>query len=72
MSTQPGKRTAYIKVTLNKRNVESLKSAEKPFIAWDDKLTASAFESNPPAFAPISSTTVSATAGEKPPTGAWS
>ena len=39
MSTQAGKRTAYIKVTLNKRNVESLKSAEKPFIAWDDKLT---------------------------------
>ena len=39
MSAQAGKRTAYIKVTLNKRNVESLKSAEKPFIAWDDKLT---------------------------------
>jgi len=39
MSTQAGKRTAHIKVTLNKRNVESLKPAEKPFIAWDDKLT---------------------------------
>ena len=34
MSTQAGKRTANLKVTLNKRNVESLKSAEKPFIAW--------------------------------------
>ena len=39
MSTQSGKRTASVKVTLNKRNVESLKSADKPFIAWDDKLT---------------------------------
>ena len=39
MSTQPRKRTANLKVTLNKRNVESLKSAEKPFIAWDDKLS---------------------------------
>ena len=26
-------------MTLNKRNVESLKPADKPFIAWDDKLT---------------------------------
>ena len=39
MSTQTGKRTANLKVTLNKRNVESLKPADKPFIAWDDKLT---------------------------------
>ena len=39
MSTQAGKRTANLKVTLSKRNVESLKSEEKPFIAWDEKLT---------------------------------
>ena len=39
MSTQTGKRTANLKVTLNKRNVESLNPADKPFIAWDDKLT---------------------------------
>ena len=39
MSTQSGKRTANLRVTLNKRNVESLKSTDKPFIAWDDKLT---------------------------------
>ena len=39
MSTQSGKRTANLKLTLNKRAVESLKPADKPFIAWDDKLT---------------------------------
>ena len=39
MSTQPGKRTAQIKLTLNKRSVEALRPAEKPFIAWDDRLT---------------------------------
>ena len=39
MSTQSGKRTANIKLTLNKRSVEALCPAEKPFIAWDDRLT---------------------------------
>ena len=39
MSTQSGKRTANIKLTLNKRTVEALSPAEKPFIAWDDRLT---------------------------------
>ena len=39
MSTQPGKRTANLKITLNKRNVEALKPGGKPFIAWDDRLT---------------------------------
>ena len=38
MST-PGKKTARRKLTLNKRAVEALRPAEKPFIAWDDKLT---------------------------------
>ncbi len=39
MSTQTGKRTANLKLTLNKRNVEALKPRHKPFIAWDDRLT---------------------------------
>ena len=39
MSTQSGKRTAQIKLTLNKRSVDALKPADKPFIAWDDRLT---------------------------------
>ena len=39
MSTQSGKRTANLKLTLSKRAVEALKPADKPFIAWDDKLT---------------------------------
>ena len=39
MSTQPAKRTANVKLTLNKRAVDALKPANKPFIAWDDKLT---------------------------------
>ena len=39
MSTQTGKRTAQRKITLSKRAVEALEPEEKPFIAWDDKLT---------------------------------
>jgi len=39
MSTQTGKRIANLKITLNKRNVEALAPGEKPFIAWDDRLT---------------------------------
>ena len=39
MSTQSGKRTAQVKLTLNKRSVDALKPADKPFIAWDDRLT---------------------------------
>ena len=39
MSTNSGKRTANVKLTLSKRTVEGLKPGEKPFIAWDDKLT---------------------------------
>ena len=39
MSTLPGKRTAIRKLTLSKRTVEALKPSEKPFIAWDAKLT---------------------------------
>ncbi|MDE0386839.1 MAG: integrase arm-type DNA-binding domain-containing protein [Defluviicoccus sp.] len=39
MSTQTGKRVAQIKLTLNKRSVDALKPADKPFIAWDDRLT---------------------------------
>ena len=39
MSTQSAKRTARLKITLNKRTVEALAPADKPFIAWDDKVT---------------------------------
>ena len=38
MKTLTGKRTARVSLTLNKRNVEALEPADKPFIAWDDKL----------------------------------
>ena len=39
MSSPVGKRVANLKLTLNKRAVEGLKPADRPFIAWDDKLT---------------------------------
>ena len=39
MSTQSGKRVARLKLTLNKRSVEALRPGDKPFIAWDDRLT---------------------------------
>ena len=39
MSTQTGKRTANLKMTLSKRSVEALVPADKPFIAWDYGLT---------------------------------
>ena len=39
MSTPIGKKTANLKMTLNKRSVEALKPGDKPFIAWDDRLT---------------------------------
>ena len=39
MSTPPGKRTAHLGMTLDKRNVDALVPADKLFIAWDDRLT---------------------------------
>ena len=33
-----GKRTARVKLTLTKRTVENLQPAQKPWIAWDDRL----------------------------------
>ena len=39
MDTNTGKRTAKVRTTLSKRTVDALKPAEKPWIAWDDKLT---------------------------------
>ena len=39
MSTPTGKRTALSKLTLNNRNVEALVPEDRPFIAWDDRLT---------------------------------
>ena len=38
MNAPTGKRTARLSMTLNKRNVEALELADKPYIAWDDKL----------------------------------
>ena len=39
MSTHSAKRVAQLKLTLNKRSVDALKPGDKPFIAWDDRLT---------------------------------
>ena len=39
MSTATGKRTAKVKLTLTKRMVENLQPADKPWIAWDDRLS---------------------------------
>ena len=39
MDTSTGKRTARVRRTLTKRTVDALQPAEKPWIAWDDKLT---------------------------------
>ena len=38
MESTTGKRTARLRLTLNKRNVDALEPSDKPFIAWDDKL----------------------------------
>ena len=38
MKTTTGKRTARVKLTLTKRTVENLRPADKPWIAWDDRL----------------------------------
>ena len=39
MNPTTRKRTARVKLTLTKRTVETLRPADKPWIAWDDKLT---------------------------------
>ena len=39
MKQHTEKRMAKVKLTLTKRTVDALKPAEKPWIAWDDKLT---------------------------------
>ena len=39
MEAPTGKRTARLRLTLNKRNVAALEPSDKPFIAWDDKLS---------------------------------
>ena len=39
MAIQTAKRTAKVKLTLTKRTVEALEPADKPWIAWDDRLT---------------------------------
>ena len=39
MTVPSRKRVAKVKLTLTKRSVETLQPADKPWIAWDDKLT---------------------------------
>ena len=39
MPTTPGKRTAKLRTTLTKRVIDTLQPADKPWTAWDDKLT---------------------------------
>ena len=39
MEQHSAKRIARVKLTLTKRTVEALEPADKPWIAWDDKLT---------------------------------
>ena len=39
MEQPSAKRTAKLKLTLTKRTVDALKPEDKPWIAWDDKLT---------------------------------
>ena len=39
MSTLTGKRTASRKAHITKRSVDALQPGEKPYIAWDDRLT---------------------------------
>ena len=38
MEAATGKRTARLRITLNKRNVAALEPGDKPYIAWDDRL----------------------------------
>ena len=37
--TNPGKRVARVKLTIAKRAIDSFEPADKPWIAWDDKIT---------------------------------
>ncbi len=39
MAIRTAKRTAKVKLTLTKRTVEALEPADKPWIAWDDRLS---------------------------------
>ena len=39
MTEASGKRVALHKLTLTKRAVDALKPGDKPWIAWDDRLT---------------------------------
>ena len=39
METRTNKRVAKVRLTLTKRSVEALVPADRPWIAWDDKLT---------------------------------
>ena len=39
MSNTSSKRVAKLRITLNKRNLDALKPEDKPWIAWDDRIT---------------------------------
>ena len=39
MATNTGKRTAKVKLTLTRRTVENLRPADKPWIAWDARVS---------------------------------
>ena len=39
MPTSTGKRTAKLRTALTKRIIDALQPTDKPWIAWDDKLT---------------------------------
>ena len=47
MPKRTGKRVALNKLTLTKRAVEAMKPADKPWIAWDDKLTGFSIQVHP-------------------------
>ena len=47
MSTATGKRTAKVKLTLTRRTVQNLQPADKPWIAWDDRLSGFGVRAHP-------------------------
>ena len=47
MPKHTGKRVALNKLTLTKRAVEAMEPADKPWIAWDDKLTGFGIQVHP-------------------------
>ena len=52
MNTKPRKRVAKTKITISERPLDALKPSDRPWIAWDDKLTGSSAGCTPPASSP--------------------